>query len=214
MGAENLEQLLKDHDLVAEQMSGATSVLDSTKGIQTAEKSACIYDLVKMVDKIVAVTMKDVKFAPDMDRNNVTNADVTLDSPVITYKVVSRVPKKEIKPRVRQVVPEKTFNEKDARVGEVYGQKFECILQFNIFGSVYDIAEQVMERFEEVIFTYTGYFKKNGVAELYFKEQLTDENYDIFRQQVAVRNIRYYVEIERLIPIFQDKIQEIETIGL
>jgi hypothetical protein len=173
-----------------------------------------MYDFLKMIDKIVSKTMKDVMWAPDMDRNIVTNPDIKLQKPVITYTMHSRTPKGELKPRQRERIAENTADSNDARIGEIYGQKFACVLQFNIFGSVYDVAEQVMERFEEVMFTYTGYYKKNGVAELYFKEEVTDSNYDIFRQQISVKNIRYYVEIERLIPIFQDKIKEIETLGL
>lgn len=186
------------------------------KRILTADKSATIFDLIKMIDKLVKLTMKDldVKFIPDEDKTPIHTPEMQLDNPYITYKIIERVPKGELKPRVRQQIEEKSVDQKESRVGQVYGQKFSSIIQFDIFSSVYATAEQVMERFEELLFTYAGFFKKNGVSEIYFKKQYTDTSYEIYRQQISVRSVQYYVETEKLIVIFRDKIQEIETLGL
>jgi hypothetical protein len=62
-----------------------------------------------------------------------------------------------------------------------------------------------------MMFSYTGYFKRNGIAELFFENQFTDEHYDIFRQTLSIRNLQYYVETEKLHVIFKEKIKEIET---
>lgn len=186
------------------------------KFILTAENNASIFDLIKMIDKIVKIGMKDlqVQFIPDEDKTPIHAPEIKLDSPYITYKILERSPKGEFKPRVRQQIEEKSADKEEARVGQVYGQKFASIIQFDIFSSVYATAEQVMERFEELLFTYAGYFKKNGVSEIYFKKQYTDSSYDMYRQQISVRSIQYYVETEKLIVVFRDKIQEIETLGL
>lgn len=186
------------------------------KYILTAEANASIFDLIKMIDKLVKITMKDldVQFVPDEDKIPVTTPDIQLNTPYITYKVIERVPKGELKPRVRQQIEEKSHDVDEARVGQVFGQKFSSIIQFDIFSSVYATAEQVMERFEELLFVYAGYFKRKGVSEIYFKKQFTDSSYDIYRQQISVRSIQYYVETEKLIVVFRDKIQEVETLGL
>lgn len=192
-------------------------VAESTDSqIQTATANASLFDFIKMVEKLTLLTLKDleVEFIPDENKNIVENADIKLDHPVITYKVIFRKPKTELKPRIRQTIREKAEDADEERVGEVYGQKFDCIIQFNVFASVYDVAEQVMERFEEMIFVYTGWMKNQGVAELLFDQQLTDENYDLFRQTISVRNLRYKVEVEKLHVIFTDKIKSIETLGL
>jgi hypothetical protein len=193
--------------------NSATEARDNS--IQTAQKNASLYDFIKMIQKIVTVGMKDsnTEFLPDEGAIILKKHEEKIDHPFITYKLISRSPKDELKPRHRQTVEEKTYDKIDERIGEIHGQKFKCLLQFNIFASVYDTAEQVMERFEELIFTYTGYFKKNGVAEILFREQLTDEKYNSFRETMSVRNLVYYVEVEKLFVIFQEKIKDIETYG-
>lgn len=179
---------------------------------QKAEKSASLFDFVKMVNKLITLTMPDVTFIPEEGRVLETDAMKKIEHPIITYKVISRVPKKELKARVREDI-EEISDDNDKRAGEIWGQKFECNIQFNIFASVYDEAEEVMEHFEELITSYTGFFKKNGIAEILFKKQFTDDMYSNLRETLSVRNICYYVEIEKLTVIFREKIKEIELLA-
>ena len=118
-----------------------------------------------------------------------------------------------LKPRVRETIDEQVYAGEDQRKGEIWGQKFKCIVQFNIFASVYTEAEEVMEKFEELITSYTGFFKKNGVAEVFLQEHFTDEVYENLRETLSVRNLSYYVEIEKLTVIFKEKIKEIEILA-
>lgn len=177
-----------------------------------ADKSATLFDFIKMLDKIVTLTMKDlnVKFIPDEGKSLYLSTDQPLDQPMITYKVIERKAKGELKPRYRE-----DFKDVDpdgnVRIGEIYGQKFKCHVQFNIFASVYTTAEQVMERFEEAILTYAGYFKKNGVGEIIFDSQLTDDAFDMARQSLSIRNLRYYVEVEKLTVIMRESIKMIDA---
>jgi hypothetical protein len=211
--SDSLEDLLqKKEDIQQETVENISS--DKKCAIQTAEGNASMFDFIKMVFALVSKTMQDlnVEFVPDENKNIVENPDLQMDHPVITYKVIHRKPKIELKPRVRQQITEKGDNPGETRVGEVYGQKFECLIQFDIFASVYGTAEEVMERFEDLIFIYTGSMKKRGIAEIVFDEQLTDRNFDMFRQTISVRSLRYKVEVERLRILFQDKIKEVESI--
>lgn len=165
-----------------------------------------------MVDKVISLTMKDlgVKFIPDEGKIVYLSNELKLDNPMITYKLISRKPKGEIKPRFREHFKE-DGDEVTGRIGEIYGQKFQCHLQFNIFASVYEVAEQVMERFEDVMITYAGFFKKNGVGEIMFDQQYTDESYENMRQTLSIRNLTYYLEVEKQTVIMREKIQSIET---
>ena len=79
------------------------------------------------------------------------------------------------------------------------------------FASVYETAELVMEKFEELMIKYAGFFKKNGVGEIIFDNQFTDNAYDSMRQTLSVRNITYYVEIEKLTVIMKESIKSIEN---
>lgn len=215
MSSQDLEALLGDRSGRVTVVPNRALMTPQQSRIQTAEKNCNLFDFIKMVENVVTKTMKDlnVDFVPDENRIIATSPDLEMDRPMITYKIISRKPDIERKPRRREGIQEKGDEDSD-RVGEIYGQKFKSIIQFNVFASVYDLAEQVMEKFEEAIFTYTGYFKKNGVSELFFEEQLTDTSYDIYRQKISVRNLRYYVETEKLFVLFQERIREIETNGL
>lgn len=209
----HFEELLHNRENLYEKKDDLSIIANDTKTIQQkADRSATLFDFVRMVDRLVTLTMPKIKFMPDegkiLDLDMMTN----FDEPVITYKVIQRKPKGELKPRVRETITE-NVTDGEARVGEVYGQKFECLIQFNIIASVYSEAEEVMEKFEELITTYTGFFKKNGVAELLFREHSTDNFYSKLRETLSVRNLTYYVEIEKLTVIFKEKIKEIEILA-
>lgn len=215
MSNQGLEDLLSRREGRTTVVPNRALLTPQQSAIQTAEKNCSIFDFIKMVEKVVTKTMKDlsVEFVPDENKTVAISPDLELDHPMITYKVIYRKPDNELKPRRREGIEEKGDDDQ-TRVGEIYGQKFDSIIQFNVFASVYDLAEQVMEKFEEAIFTYTGYFKNSGVSELLFEEQATDTNYDIYRQKISVRNLRYRVKTEKLIVLFQERIREIETNGL
>jgi hypothetical protein len=212
---DDLEILLKRQELIANTPKNELDIITS-KNIktkkQTSEKSASLFDLIKMINKLVSLTMPNVVFIPDEGKVIETEAMKKIENPIITYKLISRVPKGELKSRVRDTI-EETTKDGEKRLGEVCGQKYECLIQFNIFASVYDEAEEVMEHFEELMMSYTGFFKKNGIAEIFFKKQFTDDNYINLRETLSVRNLCYYVEIEKLTVIFREKIKEIELLA-
>lgn len=178
-----------------------------------AQKSATLQDFIDMVAEIVSKALKDknVQFIPDEGRRLIVDPGEKLEHPYITYKVISRTPKDEKKPREREsVIIENADNKQEARQGRVYGQKFKCYVQFNIIASEYREADEVMNTFEDLMFSYAHYFKKNGVAEILFEKHFTDENFDVYRQSVSVRNLQYYVEVEKLSAIFDSEIKDIQ----
>jgi hypothetical protein len=179
---------------------------------QRADGNASNMDLIRMISKLVAITLKDlnVEFIPDDGRRLKIELDNKIEHPFITYKTVSRTTEKELKPRQREEIKEKNVENGTERYGEVYAQKFKSVLQFNVFASVYDVADKVMERFEELMLLYTGYFKKNGVSELLFEKQITDSSYDIFREIASVRSLQYSVETEKITVQFKEDIKAIE----
>lgn len=212
---DDLEALLQQESYVQALPASQKQVIqnDPDPLIQKADKSATLFDFIKMVDKLVSLTMKDVLFMPD--EGKVINLDSMkkIEQPIISYRIKSREPMKEIKPRIREIIDETTIDNEEQRKGEVWGQKFKCVVQFNIFCSVYTEAEEVMEKFEELITAYTGFFKKNGVAEVFLQRHFTDEVYSNLRETLSVRNLCYYVEIEKLTVIFREKIKEIEILA-
>ena len=212
---DNFEALLKEKDYISTIKSNDKEIIQTnTKSYpQKADKSATLFDFIKMVDKLISLTMKDIIFIPDEGKVIQLDAMKKIEKPIISYRVKDREPKNELKPRIRESITETNYSSEDGRLGEVWGQKFKCIVQFNIFASVYSEAEEVMEKFEELITSYTGFFKKNGVAEIFFYKHYTDQIHETLRETLSVRNLCYYVEIEKLTVIFREKIKEIEILA-
>lgn len=176
-----------------------------------AEKSASLMDFMDMIAMIVSRAMKKdmVEFSPDEGARIKTDMAKSIDHPYIFFSIVEAKPKGEAKPRVRQEVVEGTRDEAQARQGVVYGQKFEALVQFNVVACDYKTADRVMSELEDLIFGYTAYFKKNGVAELLYNKRFTDKDWNIYRQSFSVRSVRYYVEIEKLYTQFGTSMQDI-----
>lgn len=209
----DFEQLMQERDNYTDNIKSAmvSNTVQSVR--QKADKGATLYDFIKMVDKLVELTIPNAKFIPDEGKVMTLDAMTNFDCPVITYQVLKRKPKKEIKPRLREMLNEVTEDTSTQRTAEIWGQKFECQVQFNVFASVYSEAEQVMENFEETIIKHAGFFKRNGVAELFFEEHITDSHFDTLRESLSIRSLIYYVEIEKLTVMFKEKINEIELLA-
>ena len=218
----NLEDLLRSQEEIIEIASAPEKKEDNckvphggtAKNMQRANKNASLYDFLDMVALIVDHAMEDydVEFLTDEQQAKLKDPEIPINKAYISYRVRSRVPKNEYKPIVREEIVEcDELNEQ--RKGQIYGQFFDCIVQFNIFAAENKLANQVMEKFEELMIAYAGYFKKQGVSDLYFKEQITDSEYNNFRETLSVRNIRYYVQIEKLTVIFNRRIDDIKLVG-
>ena len=93
----------------------------------------------------------------------------------------------------------------------IFGYRQKCILQFDIVASDCATANEVMNTFEEAMFTYTGFFKSKGINEMHFLKHFTDENLNNYRQDLSVRSLQYYVEIQKLITVFDSTIDDIDV---
>lgn len=221
----SLEKMLSNlnSNSVAFQVNKNTAKKDSEQkthlavDMMRADKSASFEDFISMVAKLTCLVLEDyeheVIFIQDENSHMIVNPDQKTDKVYITYKLISRAPHREIKPMIREEIVEQCDKTNESRLGEVYGQRFSCEVQFNIFASEYKISNEVMKMFEDMIFSFTGYMKENGVSNILFKKQLTDTDYDIYRRSMSVRNLRYHVETEHLIIMFNDKIQSIIAQG-
>lgn len=165
-----------------------------------ANANATLDDFIRMIAEVVSKSLKEFKaeFRPD-EGAVISDPEKKLEHPVILYSVKERIPKLERKNRPFETVQEPG---KDGRKGTIWTQRQSCIVQFDVVASEYSTANQVMSNFEDMIITYAGYFKSQGVAELLFKKYYTDQNLDKYRQWLSVRSIQYYVEIEKLTTVF------------
>ena len=216
---EYLLQQINDIDLPEDKTKKSTDGCiiphgGTAKEMQRADKNASLYDFLDMVAKIVDYAMKDldVMFLTDEQQNIIKDPEIPTNQAFISYKVISRKPKEEYKPIVREEIVEHDENN-EQRIGQVYGQRFDCVVQFNIFSTENKMATKVMEKFEELMIAYAGFFKRQGIQELFFQEQLTDNEYNNFRETLSIRNLRYYVQVEKLTVIFNRRVDDIILIG-
>lgn len=197
-----LEELLQAKGSYGLENEGLTPIKKTPIPSHTqAEENADLDDFLTLVSEVTTKALKkqNVKFCPDEGERIVFDEEFVFDRPHITYEIISCEPLTELKPRVRREIiePVHSDNKTLGRHGRVFGQKFKSIVQFNIFGCDYVQATKVMKDFEDIIFRYTAYFKKKGVAEILFQRRYTDKNYDAYRQKISIRSLQYYVETER-----------------
>ena len=209
----NFEELMQQREFSVNRQDAIVLPSNPKPVKQKAEKGCTLFECISMIATLVELAMPGVRFEPDEGKVMSLDAMQNFDKPVITYSVVQRETKSEIKPRLRELIEEADGNNGEKRVAEVWGQKFKCLIQFNVFASVYKEAEQVMEKFEETIIQHAGFLKRNGVAEIFFNRHLTDSHFDTMRETLSIRNLEYYVEIEKLTVMFKEKINQIEIIA-
>lgn len=178
----------------------------------TSEHNATLEDFMEMISKLVTRSMKKekVQFNPDEGARLALDTAEKLEHPYIFYELIERVPKTELKPRPREEVVEITTDEGSKRQGRIWGQKFKCIIQFNVLACDYKTAGKVMNNLESLIFNYTGYFRKKGIGEILFQRHFTDRNLDPYRQSISCRSIQYYVELEKLFVEFMSDIEKVD----
>jgi hypothetical protein len=179
--------------------------------ITKANKGASLDDFVTMVSMLVTKGMKkmEVEFQPDEGARISADMSKKIDHPYIYYEVIKREPSKELKPRERETIDEITDDKNSRRKGRIYGQRFDCVVQFNFFACDYKTVNKVMNDFEELIFNYSAYLKENGVAEILFKKHFTDKNLDEYRQSLSIRSLQYSVTIEKLFATFDSEIENV-----
>lgn len=130
------------------------------------------------------------------------SSDITM--PIITHKVYRRVPN-EPKPRFRETVND-VNNEN--QVITIKGQRFVYTIDFTVFDSTYDGAEEIMTEFEDLITTYLGYFQEHGVIDIRFVEQISDDLLNV-KENIFSKTLRYNVILEKLTFVSEAKFKEI-----
>jgi len=149
----------------------------------------------------------------------------TIDNPTtefvdtITYKVVRREPahfgsggpftptNKESKPRLRD--PFIKSNEVEGESFEVWGQRFDNLVQFDIWTKSNFEADALADCFETFLLLQTGPLKKAGVAEMKYWARRPDEFIAQWRTPLNVRSIVWYFMTERLFLVKNGVIQTI-----
>ena len=144
--------------------------------------------------------------------------------PCITYSMeLRKAHASEPKPRTRQVLSDISQH--------IYGQRFQNIIAFTILtqataGTIdapsgsdkynsqlhyvgADVADRIIEIFEEFMLEYTPVFKRLGASEFVYARRLSDA--EINRDQIDVnkRVVTYMLTTERLMATSHEKIEKV-----
>jgi hypothetical protein len=204
------QQLINKQELVAQNIEEKKQKEKELIGhIQRSDKGASLPDFIAMLSDLISKVMREYEVSLDPDEGHIsTDTFEKLGHPYICYSILSREPKNEIKRRMMEYIVDK-----DGRKGSQWMQQFICILQFNMIAGDYTTADAVMNSFEELMTRYAGYFKKNGIAEILFKKQLTDKNFESYRQSCSIRSLQYRVDIQKITVDFDSTIQDIQPVS-
>jgi len=110
--------------------------------------------------------------------------------------------------------PKMRLREEVVTTGEIHylvqGQRFENLLVFSaISKGGPELAESVIEAFEDFMLEYTPVFKRLGVSEILYSRRTPDDEQARFSEDLDKRSVAYVVVIEKLRAIEIAKIEEI-----
>jgi hypothetical protein len=136
--------------------------------------------------------------------------------PVIVYGLeLRKAHSTEPKPRTR-ISPNKDV--------AVFGQRFQNVITFTVItettegsklkgttgrSSGPEVAEQIIEAFEDFMLEYTPVFKRLGASELVYARRLSDSEENRGSEDVNKRTVSYMLTTEKLFAMEVNKIEEI-----
>ena len=180
---------------------------DFSNRLKSDKKAADYNKLIYLIGKIIDITNESRESTRQISFMSISSYKKAKDvqTPVIVYRTLGRTPRKEVKPRFRQVINDK---ENDNRIVNVYGQQFNMTLEFRIIDSSDELAEDTMGDLEDLMLTYTGFFMSHGVSHIRFLEQLPDTS--IFDEEdFYIKTLSYLVILEKITLQSEDKMKTI-----
>lgn len=220
-----LEKLLNKDDLtqmneksviqneIISSMANEKPRASSGNNILKANGNAQLKDFIKYVGLIVESVFNDekVEFLPDEKTFPAKeDADKRLMNPIISYKVIERKYKNGTNyvPRVRDIIVDDK-----GRTGELFTEFFTSKIQFQIIAMEYNVAWEIMDKFEDLMLQYRSFLKERGISNYYFCGQESDSYCQDFLEILSVLTINYYVETEKNRVIFKENINNIRIHG-
>lgn len=133
--------------------------------------------------------------------------------PCIVYSLGNRLAfKNENKPRLRERLVHHTDPSESLLI---YGQKFINYIKFTVIDEVEpngaQVAEELIEDFEDFMITYMDIFSKLGVNNLFYERRLPDDEESRIGEGVVKRSVVYQVILEKQIDV---KVGNLESVWL
>ncbi|MCC0635242.1 MULTISPECIES: hypothetical protein [unclassified Clostridioides] len=118
---------------------------------------------------------------------------------------------KSYKPMLTDIIDELDENkEKTGKVIKVYRQSFDCILEFRFIAKTQKECRRLMEAFEDIITSYTGFLKKKGLGDIFFLKEISTEDNISFDENTSVKTSEYFIRLEKVKTLNVNKLKNIE----
>lgn len=114
------------------------------------------------------------------------------------------------KPQLTDTVNEVVDGKNTGDSFRIYRQTFDCIVEFDFFDSTSKGCRNLMNRFETLLGTYTGFLKERGVSEIFFLKEVPAKYSLNYIEGIPMKCLYYFVRFERIKTVRLSTIKEIE----
>lgn len=122
-----------------------------------------------------------------------------VNNPYIKYRLLRRTPTQDIsgnsEPRLRDEIQDA---QDPGNSFAVYGQLFDCLIEFECIAPTPDQADELAERFEEFMLIYRPYLISRGVRKILFVEQDADRHDTSTKESSYGRPLVYLVRLDHV----------------
>lgn len=173
-------------------------------------------DLMQLIEKLIIASWGSdaVTFVSAYPQTTFSKDMVT---PIITYKVKSKVPGRfksasERKPRLRdRIIIKNTNLPIDGETLDIWGQMFDYFVEFEVWGKDGKEADDIANRFQSFINKYKSVLVEAGANRFLFEELTSNDDQDRWRTDLRCRSIVYHIRIDEVVSA---SIPSIENISL
>lgn len=165
-----------------------------------AEENANLFKFFSMVKTIVENTMPDIRlFSGD-------KPPVNVETPVITYRVRSKEPFRELKPRIREIIQDPFNPGYDITI---WGWWFNHEIRFHCWDISSSKSQEIADRFEDNVMAYFGVLKERGVSEIFYLGRIEDREEVAWRDDLDKTTCVFRVRLEKIIPVSEKVLEKI-----
>jgi hypothetical protein len=115
-----------------------------------------------------------------------------------------------LKPQLISTINEVIDGKNTGDSFQVYRQTFDCIVEFDFFDNTSQGCRSLMTRFEELLMTYTGYLKSEGISEIYFLKEVPAKYSLNYVEGVPMKCLYFFIRLERNKTVRVSTIKQIE----
>lgn len=177
--------------------------------VYTAKSTSDLEKFTNLLDQMLRIVWGEGwgVFSPE---NPTTNEATQTILPHITYNLIRRTitDGRGLKGQVFGSIPDP---EHPGETITPIRQWFDCEMEFCVYAKTNKEALEWATRFEQLMDTYRGLFKEEGITEIVFEEENAPDVNSKYRQDIPHRTIRYIVRIERIVEI---KSFELKQVGV